>query len=122
MGTPDDWSVSGGRRTGKFAVMRWRCGWSSWRPIRACRAMVLRDEGIVVGDIGFHAAPGPGPCLIARGPKNGPSLALVAKPRFRKIGRHLAAVDGPEDIFELEADRAASPEAGRSCAGPHLSF
>ena len=108
------------------------------------RAMVLREERVVVGHIGFHSAPGhesledlaPGAVefgyeimaayrrrglateaieammrwardghgvprfVVSISPENGPSLALAAKLGFQKIGSHMDACDGPEDIFE----------------------
>jgi ribosomal-protein-alanine N-acetyltransferase len=48
------------------------------------RAMVLREEGIVVGDIGFHAAPGH-ECLAALAP-GGAELGIGVAPAWRRQG------------------------------------
>ena len=39
--------------------------------------------------------------VVSVSPTNAPSLALIAKLGFRRIGSHLDEVDGPEDIFAL---------------------
>lgn len=110
----------------------------------SARTICLREAGIVIGDIGFHSAPGheslaslsPGGVefgysvleswrrqgiateaaealmrwarkvhgvtrfVVSISPNNLPSLGLVAKLGFRKIGSHIDEEDGPEDIFE----------------------
>jgi RimJ/RimL family protein N-acetyltransferase len=39
--------------------------------------------------------------VVSVSPSNSASLALIAQMGFRRIGAHIDAEDGPEDIFEL---------------------
>jgi [ribosomal protein S5]-alanine N-acetyltransferase len=50
--------------------------------------------------------------VVSISPTNAASLALAAHMGFRRIGSHLDAVDGPEDIFERRFDACAPTGSG----------
>ncbi len=110
------------------------------------RAIILRATGEMIGNIGFHSAPGPEylatiapagvefgytifPAFRRQGyareasatlmawagnlhqvrqfvltisPDNLPSLRIAQRLGFRKVGAHIDAVDGPENIFRMD--------------------
>jgi RimJ/RimL family protein N-acetyltransferase len=51
-------------------------------------------------------------------PSNAPSLALIAKAGFRKIGEHVDVEDGVEHIYLREKLADHAHVAGASSAGP----
>jgi RimJ/RimL family protein N-acetyltransferase len=77
---PDDWDIHRGAMELWLSQIEADPGLQPW----LMRAMVLREDGIVIGDIGFHTAPGP-EYLAALSP-GGVEFGFSVLERWRRQG------------------------------------